>query len=360
MEEMAWTSHKTEVSNDNLWYVNNYGTLLCCFSLKEKRIIQVENIPYSGNRSELLYSNILAVDNYLILVPANAFYVILYNINSREFITIGLNLNPKSYNMFCGCERWENKLFLIPYNVNFVISIDLNTLELKKECDLAAELCEDGFNTVFRGCYALSCNRIYFLSNYENRVWCYNMEENKISSELICEKKIKCTAIATNNDKIFIIDENSDVHILGLNLEYKGKTKNKYKKREMFNFIDGIRINDNIYFFQAEGDKIIKYNYIKQIILEQNIGLVMRVSLLNSSGDNIYGFDISRKRLFEYNCNKASFKYYNTALKLNENEAVLYMQNNLNTYNVVKECEHGFDTLNIFIKSITGSVMKKL
>ena len=55
MEEMAWTSHHTEVSNDNLWYVNNYGTLIFCFSFLQLLSLKNPSLSFTVHSVTVQY-----------------------------------------------------------------------------------------------------------------------------------------------------------------------------------------------------------------------------------------------------------------------------------------------------------------
>lgn len=134
--ERTWTAYGSLIDGDVLWYVNYRGALLCCYSLKEKKMKKVEVIPYKGKRSWLLYSNVIKAGSKLILVPANAFAVCLYDMETEAFEKLYLNIPADSVNTYCGAAVWKEYVYLFPYHYRYIMKLNLAKKQAEYVCDL--------------------------------------------------------------------------------------------------------------------------------------------------------------------------------------------------------------------------------
>lgn len=370
MRELAWTKYGYAINGNEMWYVNYWGSLLCCFSLNENKIKRIENIPYEGNRSELLYSNVAIFDDVLVLVPANAFSVCFYNMETREFSFVKLDLSKEEYNFFCSCYMWKEKVYLIPFNVNKIMRLDINKKEITCVKELNVDTEKDGMSSVFQYNGVRCGQYAYFLSSNDNCIWRFDMELEKVLNVYIGEKGTILNAMELGNDgELIITDQNCNVYILSKELEIlyvvfndKGVVGNSLNSHMTYPV--SCRIQNNIFIFLPDVQKIYIYKVSekkiclinsKQEILRLNGQLAhakFRYSTIKTYGENLLFFCGEEGQLVEYNYIKDKVDYLNNELKLDKEEASYFLTRKLQESKVVLEGRHTFDSLEKYVDII--------
>lgn len=374
-EKMAWNAYGSIIYKGNMWYTNYWGTQLCCFSLTDKRITRAELIPYEGKRSALLYSNIIALnDERLLLVPANAFDVCIYNIADRTFKLIPLDAEKEAYNIniFCGAAVWENYVYFIPYSFRYIMRLDIDKDVLEKVYDLEAIADLSPKPTAFQYNYCVYDNRIFFLSAQENKVLAFNLDEQKVTTISVGESNAIFTAIeCVKGEYLVLIDQMGTLYHVEMDLSKWDKKEHVIEGYTLKNdghivksYADCKWINERLLLFPAHANKILEYlpdidklNVIdftpdRELQFDEVKGAhSIKFSLLREYEGKLYGFYVKTRQIFEYDPSEQRFVLYDTQLELDMEEKC-YLMKQLIESEIVNETVYSYTSLETFIETI--------
>lgn len=375
-EEMAWSAYGSVICDGKMWYTNYWGTQLCCFSLTEKRMMRIEMIPYEGKRSELLYSNIIALnDGRLVLVPANAFEICIYNIANREFELIPIEASEEAYNMFCGAVAWKDYIYLIPYNFRYVVRLDVNKRTIERVCDLENVVDLAAKPTAFQYNYLVNDNRVFFLAARENKILSFNLDEESIATLPVGDSDSVFAAIESIDYNNFVlIDQKGMIYQVAFDLSVWKKIDciiNDFVLKDdgyiVKSYADCKVLDKRIIFLPAHANKILEYQFDMGILKTIDFAPDMQMefddahransikfSLVKEYNGMLYGFYVKTGQLFEYDPKEQQFALYDTKLELDSEESQ-YLMNKMIKRGAVKESFHSYDSLEAFISAICNA-----
>lgn len=372
-EKMAWNAYGSVIYKDNMWYTNYWGTQLCCFSLTDKRITRMDFIPYEGIRSALLYSNFLVLqDDRLLLVPANAFDICIYDIVDRTFERISLEIDKEAYNIFCGAVVWEKYVYFIPYNFRYIMRLDVDRGMLERVFDLGEVVDLSPKPTAFQYNYCVYDNRVFFLSAQENKVLEFNFDEQKVTALCVGDSDTILTAIeCIRGEYLVLIDQKGIIYHVAMDLSMWDKKEYRIEEYELKrdghivkSYADCKWIDERLVFFPAHANKILEYlpdagelNVIdfmpdKKLQFDDVKGAhSIKFSLLREYRGKLYGFYVKTRQIFEYDPVEHRFTLYDPNLKLDRDENC-YLMGQMIEHEGVKEDIYSYASLETFIDVI--------
>ncbi len=113
------------VMKDKIWYVENYINKLCYIDRKTKE--RVEYMELSGDKNICSYSDILIVDDYIVICPSFSDEILLLN-KDKNIKTIESGLANLSYSKIY---QYQHVLYFIPCLSDEILAYDINAGEFK-------------------------------------------------------------------------------------------------------------------------------------------------------------------------------------------------------------------------------------
>lgn len=119
------------VDGDIIWLVHGSISVLVKYSISASQIIDIYHIPNCDFISNASFCHIEKFQHKLFLIPSFSNNIILFHIDSCEFEIVnteGLDSEPP---IFCKAFRVNNLLYLFPFKYNKLVSMNMETLELR-------------------------------------------------------------------------------------------------------------------------------------------------------------------------------------------------------------------------------------
>lgn len=126
------------IDDNKIWFSNTFYNGLFYFDLTDKRIQFVCRIESEKIKSRSLFSNIVKIDDKLVLVPDQAESIVIYDIRTNKLKTIKLDYK---YNLYCekygkfnkfSCAiPYKNSVFIIGCRWPLIVILDLKTEKVK-------------------------------------------------------------------------------------------------------------------------------------------------------------------------------------------------------------------------------------
>lgn len=373
--ERTWTAYGSVIDGDELWFVNYRGPLLCCYSLKEKKMKKVEVIPYRGKRSQLLYSNVLKIGSRLILIPANAFHVCFYDVETGTFENRYLNIPADSFNIFCGAAVWKDSVYFFPYHYRYIVKLNLQEKQAECVCDLQEFVRMEPDRAAFQYNYVQKGRAVFFLSAVENKILCFDMDAETVMAKEVGEADAVFSALSLMEDGRFAaIDQKGRIYIIsedlagweicdseteaGLYREMKGSAKP---------YADCICKGNKVFFFPTDADMLLEYRVdekaVRRIAIdgeeetdyqEAKWAGNIRFSLLNLWNDWICGFYTKTGKVFLFHPDHDQMEFFEADSYLGETASGQIMKQMLRQ-GAVNESNHSYDSLEKFLKVLLES-----
>lgn len=370
--EWTWTVYGSVIDEDVIWYVNYRGTLLCAYSLKEKKMKKVEVIPYGGRRSKLLYSNILKIDSVLVLIPANAYEACLYDMETGAFEKLYLNMPADAFNVFCGGAVWNDCVYFFPYNYRYIVKLNLKEKQVESICDLQGIVRMEPNRAAFQYNCVQNERVVFFLSATENKILCFDMDAECVIAKAVGETDSIFSALTLMEDGRFAaIDQRGRIYIIsedlgsweiceseqetGLCREMEGNTKP---------YADCICIDNKVFFFPADADALLEYRIDKKSVRcitidgkeETNYQEAIwadniKFSLVHVWNNQICGFYAKTGKIFLFNPYNDQMEFYEADSYLGEMASGEIMRRMMRQ-GAIMELNHSYDSLTKFLKVI--------
>lgn len=365
--ERTWTAYGSLIDGDVLWYVNYRGTLLCCYSLKEKKMKKVEVIPYKGKRSQLLYSNVMKSGSKLILVPANAFEVCLYDVETGTFEKLYLDMPADSVNAYCGVAVWKEYVYLFPYNYRYIMKLNLVKKQAEYVCDLQGMVRMEPDQMVFQYTCVQKEQTVFFLSAVENKILCFDMDAETVVVKEVGEADAVFSTLTLLEDGRFAsIDQKGRIYILAEDLE-SWEVCDSEAGGNAASYVDSICVNHKVFFFPADTGALLEYRIDKKSV--RCIGIDeeeetdyqeamwagnIKFSLLHLWNDQICGFYTKTGKFFLFHPDHNQMEFYEADSYLGETASGQIMKQMMRQ-GAVKEANHSYDSLAKFLKVLVES-----
>lgn len=376
MTDIAWTSSGlVPDQNKNVWFTTYWGSFLICYSLEQKKIIRLEVLPYKGNRTEQLYSNLIVAGDTVVLVPNNAFEICLYHIKDRTFDMIPVPLPADSVNAFCACAQWNGYIYIFPYHCPFLLKLELK----QKRVSMVKDLGEKQNAVKFRASHCIIRDNVYLLSADSNRVFRFDMHTEKIHTYDTGSRKDRfCTISCTDDNRFVLTDSDGNVTVWDTGEEQGITYKNKISEFKSFEggdaFADSVLYNQDVWLFPDRSDMILKFSLIdgslSETVVDKNImeksgdseaGSVngpdfAKFSLLTQQDHCIYGFYLRKGSFFKYNIKNGRCDSCLIEIKLSDKESGECMRDMLQN-GMITESVQSYRSLNTFLDLVkSGSV----
>lgn len=364
--ERTWTAYGSLLDKDTIWYVNYRGVLLCAYSLAERKMKKVEVIPYSGRRSQLLYSNVLKAGDTLILVPANALDMCLYDMETERFEKVPLHVPVDSSNLFCGGIVWKGHVYLIPYEYPYIVKVNLSTKRAEKVCRVQESVSAEPGEAAFQYNYVQNGQRVFFLSALENKIFCFDMDTESVEAKEVGETGAVLSALSLTGDGgLAAIDQQGSIYIISEDLAnwevYDAGIKTDSPLKS---YADAICADGSVFFFPAHADTLLEYRSdqkrVSRIEFEDNErndykesmwSGGIKFSLLHEWKGLFCGFYTETGKLFMFDPKDKKMTFYEADSYLGGDEAERIMER-IMEQGVVAESNHAYDSLDTFLRVI--------
>ena len=178
MKDLVWAAYGFDIKGENIWFCSYWDNFLCCYSLAEKRVIRIEEIPEHGKQREFLFSNVAIVDTNLIaLIPSNAASLFLYNIENRSFMEFPVDIPEGIHNKFCGYAKYNDYLYIFPVNCDVIIRLNLKSKEIHRISDWNNEIETTGSIMAFQMKNCICGENIFLISAVSNKIMRFRMSD---------------------------------------------------------------------------------------------------------------------------------------------------------------------------------------
>lgn len=367
LTNLVWATYGFVLDDDKIWFASYWNNVLCCYSLKEKRVERAEIIP-EDDEVELSFSNLVKVGNEIVIIPANALNIYIYDIEERKFSKIELGEGNVGFNKFFGYGLWKENIFLFPGKCTEILKINLITKKISHIKEWNKKIETDGEIVCFQFDHYVCGEKVYLLSAVTNKVLIFNMatEEEEIIS--VGEKnKIYSTITYLDIDKFLLTDEEGNCILLNLKDSsfeiikntVEGFISHKYDTKRAC-MSDGVKWENCVYLFPAQANKILKLslidNTLSEVVLNCDIPSMSwkgeSFSLFERQRNYIYGFWIDKRILISMNLETEEVEYIPIEVdSLNEKQLLDTLFQRLKKGSV-QESVAPFATLEMIIKCL--------
>jgi len=376
LNNLLWSAYGYHIDEEKLWFVNYLENLLCCYSIKEGKLLLLENIPYTGKRAEVLYSDIVEKDGKLILIPSNVFDIAVYDKKSRKFEMVQIDASPQEYNLFSRGVLYGNYVYLVPYKYKKMLRFNLKNYEIEEVAEFEIET--NGEEMTFSYSSYSDERWIYFALQGKNIILFFDMKNNEYHMIEIGDIEDRFSALCVIDEKhLAIINQFGQVLILDTNTfewEKKGEKYEFLKLQQHIEvstlenrFSDCIKIENKIIFFPALASSVIEYSIsektTKQIKWEDEILIdfsdrmtwnsVKFSYIKRANGNVIYGFYMKNRSFFIYDYLNENIKYIQIPIFFQEDEAINFIKSEMECNKLITENDT-YLTLDIFLKMLQG------
>lgn len=186
------------VKGEDVWFVDGRIPMLCRMNLLDGNIQIICKLPCQNPGSrEMKYSDIYVIDEKVFIIPAWDSNLHIYDFSMNKLCTLYIGEQDKL--MFCRAYKKENKIYLMPYAYDYIVSVDCDSFEIKKVCDLR-KIKENSNLSYFNDCEFIDNDNILLTSPENNIILMYNLKTNNIS---VIHTKYNYTMIAKTKNTIW-------------------------------------------------------------------------------------------------------------------------------------------------------------
>lgn len=374
MKDLVWAAYGFDIKGENIWFCSYWDNFLCCYSLAEKRVIRIEEIPEHGKQREFLFSNVAIVDTNLIaLIPSNAASLFLYNIENRSFMEFPVDIPEGIHNKFCGYAKYNDYLYIFPVNCDVIIRLNLKSKEIHRISDWNNEIETTGSIMAFQMKNCICGENIFLISAVSNKIMRFRMSDESYQIYKVGKSTKYCTMTHLKDEKFLLSDDEGNCTITDLKTEnytlYENKIPNFASHRydvDRATFIDEFIYNDKVYLIPGQANMIVEFSIGQKEIRSAHINDVMVCDIENINKKNkiwtgekysfmhlienvCYGFMIAEKVFIKWNLDLNCISKYQLAFDFNKEDFEKIMQHILEQ-KIVKENEAEYMSLNNYIK----------
>lgn len=143
-------------------------------------------LPGIPGNIEIRYSAIKKIRDKIILIPCNTEDIYIYINEKKQAIKIVLSKYRGNTDLFNEAVEYQGKLFLIPTCYPAIVSIDLDSFEVKEYCEcISSFLMEDDREWMFTYGYCKKEQYLYLASLNDNRILLFNMDDGSYTIKRI-------------------------------------------------------------------------------------------------------------------------------------------------------------------------------
>lgn len=372
MKNLVWSGLGYDFDeHGNVWFVSYWNSFLCCYSIKERKLARIEVVKDKSSQNAFLFSDVKVVGNEIILVPANAFSIYIYDITKREFTEIGIQGSLREQgNKFMSCVLFHDELYMMPYSYPCILAINRFSKKIREVVNFRGMIELEGGLSSFRYSFCEAANSLYLLSALTNKVLQFNMETEKVSIysvgdlndryNTITNLSINKFAMFTQNGECVIWDmEEKSCSKFETSLTEFGRVKADDLRGTAFT--DSVRAGDFLYVFPNLSDKGICFSIKDQSFTklvddvaeeyDDYIGLydTAGFSRIMVRGDRIYGFVRKKGIFFEADLSLKDIDYHSITIPSSDELLDDLLSEMLNEKVVLEQAELDFASLDSLI-----------
>ena len=200
------------VNGSFLWVV--HGKLNALFKYNLETEDDAEHI--CSFKDEMLIresaaSSLICINEALFCIPRWGNHIHKYDLKEKKekIIPIPDENRFRDKMIFSGGFLYRGKIYCIPEQYPYIVSIDIETEEVNIEYDLRAYLLNDGFKEFLINDANLGINgKIYAVLSSTNRILVYDIKNKDVKSITIGDKSNRLSAIAIDDENLYIGVEN--------------------------------------------------------------------------------------------------------------------------------------------------------
>lgn len=258
------------IEENKAWiFANNFNALFE-LNLDNKKIEYLGSVPNEPAFVKGLYFNILKCGPKLVLIPASASTVAVFDLEERKFETVEIDL----YGIKCfGAVSYKNKVFLIGNSTPAILVLDINLMSIHK-----LDFCEKYYKKndhisermYFRKNNCVVNNVYYVASCVSNTIFKINLETEEIKSV-----EIQCSGSGLRNitfDGIkFWISKWGLCEVVCWDEKNNRIDEIKIGNEEFYNSSELVLINNKIVMYPTIGNHVYTYDIYKEQSSIENI-----------------------------------------------------------------------------------------
>lgn len=191
-------------NSQNLWMVHGKLNLLMKYDLDTFQCVRIERIPCEKTVQESLFCRMFIVGDNLILIPALARNIWVYNINSKKFFTVDLPkvLTRHDEIIFTDAFLFGTYIFAVPSNEPCLLKINVKTFTSELFCYWNLEKYNSGVSSAT----IYSKGIIYTSLHGTNRIMVYDLREESIEYIDLPNEDLTISCICSVSNCIFVTD----------------------------------------------------------------------------------------------------------------------------------------------------------
>lgn len=319
------------IEDNEIWFVNYMYSILCNYSLSEKKIKEI--VPLDNeDKAEFAYSSIQKNNNIIAIVPANASRIVLYDVIDKKLDYKAIKCDKTIYNKYMSSICDDGVLYAFPGNCNNIITMKIDEgiySQHEIKGNVAVEsVCQ--YQNILRK----RGDNIYLLSATKNELHVFNIKDltEKIIIELPKENVRLSVFEFIDEQRLLLLKEDGNACIYNLvtkqivNIinDVEGFVHHRYDANRA-TFTD-IRVHENVaYVFPGQANMILKID-INQLSMERvnvefnDISVKGELtSLVYDYRDNtLLFFRLDTFQLCEFDLNNGSVSLMNIEVDDNE------------------------------------------
>ncbi len=276
MEKMFWPGKGFcfDEARGVVWFITYHKSFLCSFSLIQNKITLVRSITKEYSKSDFAFSDVVLVDRYLVLVPANVRDIVVYNIDDDCFERITLDSDESlKYNRYnFGIVRADT-VYMFPLNQNHIVKYNVKSKRIDKISVSDSPL--DDFS-LFNFDYCQVNDSVYFLSSKESLIIRFLLSKEEFEYYRFSDNiGIFNTILHLNNNRFFLSTQNGDFFEVDFDSGVNRLIQNRIAGFGIFEdipdkrgpvFASSIKENDEITVFPYLANMIVKYDLKNDLI----------------------------------------------------------------------------------------------
>ena len=200
------------VNGSSLWVIHGKLNALFKYNLEtEKDAEHICSFKDEMLIRESAVSSLICINETLFSIPRWGNHIHKYDLKEKKekIIPIPDENRFRDKMFFSGGFLYQGKIYCIPEQYPYIVSIDIETEEVNVEYDLGAYLLNDGFKEFLINDAELGTNgEIYAVLSSTNRILVYDIKNRDVKSITIGGKSNRLSGIAIDDEDIYIGVEN--------------------------------------------------------------------------------------------------------------------------------------------------------
>lgn len=376
MKNLVWSGLGYDFDEyGNIWFVSYWNSFLCCYSIKERKLMRIEVIKDKSSQNAFLFSDVKIFGNEIVLVPANAFCIYIYDISKREFTEINIrNSIREQGNKFMSCVLFQDELYMVPYSCPSIFAINRFSKKIREVINFNGMIELEGDLSSFRYSFCTVGNSFYLVSALTNKILKFNMETERVSIYNVGDSNDRYSTITNlSKNEFAMFTQNGDCVIWNLEKESYSKFKSSFEdfgfvKTEDLRgaaFTDSVRIGDILYAFPSLCNTGICFSIKDQSFTkvfsdfankyDDYMGLYDTVgfSRIKVVGNHLYGFSRKKGIFFDADLSLNNIDYHSITIPCSNELLDGLLKDMLSEKAVLEQAEVDFLSLESLVHMVS-------